>query len=105
MIHTVKGFGIVNKAEMDVICMLIFIIFIWLNYRKFEQLEKIFKISTAVYQNPTQITDILCYRLVVKSCPTLCSRMDCILSGSSVHGISQARILECVAMPFSRGYS
>ena len=41
VIHTVKGFGIVNRAEIDVLCMLIFIIFIWLNYRKFEQLEKI----------------------------------------------------------------
>ena len=31
--------------------------------------------------------------------------MDCSLSGSSVHGILQARILEWVAMPFSRGSS
>ena len=28
--------------------------------------------------------------------------MDCNLPGSSVHGISQARILEWVAIPFSR---
>ena len=32
---------------------------------------------------------------------TLCDSMDCILPGSSVHGISQARILEWVAIPFS----
>ena len=31
--------------------------------------------------------------------------MDCSLPGSSVHGILQARILECVSMPFSRGSS
>ena len=31
--------------------------------------------------------------------------MDCNLSGSSVHGILQARILEWVAMPSSRGSS
>ena len=31
--------------------------------------------------------------------------MDCSLSGSSVHGIFQARILEWVAIPFSRGSS
>ena len=31
--------------------------------------------------------------------------MDCCLPGSSVHGILQARILEWVAMPFSRGHS
>ena len=33
---------------------------------------------------------------------TLCDPMDCSPPGSSVHGILQARILEWVAMPFSR---
>ena len=37
------------------------------------------------------------------SCPTLCDCMDCSPPGSSVHGILQARILEWVAMPSSRG--
>ena len=32
-----------------------------------------------------------------------CDPMDCSLPGSSVHGILQARILEWVAIPFSRG--
>ena len=36
---------------------------------------------------------------------TLCSPVDCTLPGSSVHGILQARILECVAISFSRGSS
>ena len=40
---------------------------------------------------------------VVQSCPTLCDPMDCSPPGSSVHGISQARILEWVAISFSRG--
>ena len=40
-----------------------------------------------------------------QSCPTLCDPMDCSPPGSSVHGIFQARILEWVAMPFSRGLS
>ena len=35
--------------------------------------------------------------------PTLCYPMDYILPGSSVHGISQAIILEWIAIPFSRG--
>ena len=39
----------------------------------------------------------------LQSCPTLWDTMDCRLSGSSVHGILQARILEWVAMPSSRG--
>ena len=37
------------------------------------------------------------------SCPTLCDPMDCSPRGSSVPGILQARILEWVAMSFSRG--
>ena len=40
-----------------------------------------------------------------QSCPTLCDPMDCSPSGSSVYGILQARILEWVAMPSSRGSS
>ena len=40
--------------------------------------------------------------LISQSCPTLCDPMDCSLPGSSVHGILQARILEWVAIPFSR---
>ena len=36
-------------------------------------------------------------------CLTLCDPMDCSLSGSSVHGILQARILDWVAIPSSRG--
>ena len=39
---------------------------------------------------------------LLQSCPTLCDLMDCSLPGSSVHGILQARILERVAIPFSR---
>ena len=36
------------------------------------------------------------------SCPTLCNPMSCSPPGSLAHGISQARILEWVAMPSSR---
>ena len=39
------------------------------------------------------------------ACPTLWDPMDCSLSGSSVHGIFQARIPEWVAISFSRGSS
>ena len=45
------------------------------------------------------------YRFVAKSCPTLSDPMDCSLPGYSVHGISQARILEWVSISFSRGSS
>ena len=43
--------------------------------------------------------------LVAKSCPILCDPMDCSQPGSSVHGLSQARILEWVAIFFSGGSS
>ena len=42
---------------------------------------------------------------VAQSCMTLCDPMDCSLPGSSLHGILQARMLEWVAIPFSRGCS
>ena len=35
-----------------------------------------------------------CEKVKVRSCLTLCDIMDCSLSGSSVHGIFQARVLE-----------
>ena len=43
--------------------------------------------------------------LVPQSCPTLFDPTECSLPGSSVHGIPKARILEWVAIPFSRGSS
>ena len=43
--------------------------------------------------------------LIVLSCPTLCNPMDYSPPRSSVHGIPQARILECVATSFSMGSS
>ena len=42
---------------------------------------------------------------VAQSCPTLCDPVDCSPPGSSIHGILQARILEWVAIFFSRGSS
>ena len=49
------------------------------------------------------VCSVLCKSL--QSCPTLCDPMDCSPPHSSVHGILQARILEGVAMPSSRGSS
>ena len=51
---------------------------------------------------PTPVC-VLC--LVAQWCPTLCYPLDCSPPGSSVHGILQARILEWVAIPSSRGSS
>ena len=45
------------------------------------------------------------YAQSLQSCPTLCVPVDCIPPGFSVHGVLQARMLEWVAMPSSRGSS
>ena len=41
-------------------------------------------------------------QVVIQPCPTLCDPVDCSSPGSSAHEILQARILERVAIPFSR---
>ena len=42
---------------------------------------------------------------VIQSCPTLCAPVDYSLLDCSVHGILQARVLEWIAISFSRGSS
>ena len=42
---------------------------------------------------------------ITQLCPTLCDPIFCSLPGSSIHGIFQARVLEWVAISFSRGSS
>ena len=46
-----------------------------------------------------------CFFFFFLSCPTLCDLMDCNLTDSFFYGIFQARILEWVAISFSRGSS
>ena len=55
-----------------------------------------FKLYISIYESESEI---------VQLCPILCDSMDCSLPASSIHGISQARILEWVAISFSRGSS
>ena len=43
--------------------------------------------------------------LVTQSCLTICDPTDCNMPGSSVHRLLQARILEWIAVRFSRGFS
>ena len=52
-----------------------------------------------------KVMSLLSTNEVAQSCPTLYDPMDCRPPGSCVHGISQARILEWVAISFSRGSS
>ena len=44
----------------------------------------------------------VCVCVSTQLCPTLCDLLDCDLPGSSLHGISQARILEWVAISYSK---
>ena len=53
----------------------------------------------------TEICVCSCCCLVTKQCLILSDSVDCSSPGSSAHGISQARILEWVAISFSRGSS
>ena len=52
-----------------------------------------------------QPSAVLCMCLAAQLCLPLCNPMDCRPPGSSVCEILQARTLECVAMPSSRGSS
>ena len=66
------------------------------------------KLLTSYHQGGTWLFEFATARVCVraeslKSCLTLCNPVDCSLPGSSVHGILQARILEQVAISFSRG--
>ena len=51
------------------------------------------------------LAKLVCACSVAQPCSTLCNPMDCNLPGSSVHGNFQARILEQVAISYSRGSS
>ena len=63
--------------------------------------------SLATVKDSTFMKDSVLQRtcVVAQLYPTLGDPMDYSLSGSSVHGISQARILEWAAIPFFRGFS
>ena len=69
------------------------------------------KIHILVIEDPARLCPITAFPrasvrpvcLVSQLCPTLCDPMDCSPPGSTVHVILQARILEWVAIVFSRG--
>ena len=66
--------------------------------------KKIYRCQISIWKKISKLYIICCY-LVAQSCPTLCDSMDCGPRGSSVYGISQARVLEWVAISSSRGSS
>ena len=83
VIHTVKGFGIVNKAEIDVFVEL-----------------------SCFFDDPADVGNLisgisLATAKSLQSFPTLCNPIDGSPPGSPVPGILQARTLEWVALSFS----
>ena len=74
--------------------------------RKQTYAPKPFRVSTDLLASKFALLIMyVCVCLVPQSCLTLQCHGLCSLPGSTVHGILQARILEWVAIPFSRGYS
>ena len=67
--------------------------------------ERLFSASLWEATGPGSVLWGHVYVLVIQSCPTLCDCLDCSPPCFSVHGILQARILEWIAIPFSRGSS
>ena len=65
---------------------------------------KVFSLSIHLFKESSSDFTIK-VNLVARLCPTLCNPMDYSPPGSSIHEILQARILECIAIPFSRGSS
>ena len=82
----------------------------WVNHYFSIPVSKCQKTENAVYLSWVlwKLPGIICikrlkvrYVLVIQLSPTLCDPMDCSLPGSSVHGISQVRTLEWVAISFN----
>ena len=73
----------------------------------FYGIKAFYKTSNLMVQLWTELCPLKIYMkvLVVQSSPTICDPMDSSPPDSSVHGILQARILEWVAIYFSRGSS
>ena len=61
--------------------------------------------SHSVEHNWSDLAAAAAVCMCAQSCPTLCDTMDYSAPVSSVHGISQARILEWVAISYSKGLS
>ena len=66
---------------------------------------KVFSLFPELAHGITVCVCVCACVLLLQSCLTLCKPMDCSPPGSSVRGVLQARILECVAMPSSTGSS
>ena len=131
VVHTVRGFGIVNKAEVDVFLALSCF------FNDLMHVGNLVSGSSAFFKTSLNIWKFMVHVLlkpglenfehyftsmwgecnsefsfygeseseVTQSCPTLCDSTECSPPGSSVHRILQATVPEWVATPSSRGSS
>ena len=77
-------------------------IFHFLNYILFSQLLPLWTIHLQYVQVVSLCLGLSIGSVHAQSCLTLCDPMDCSLPGPSVHGVFQARMLEWVAISYSR---
>ena len=74
----------------------------WGNVLIFSKRTVWVKLDLGINEQNIHNADLFLSVNVVQSYLTLCDPMGCSLPGSPVHVILQARMLECVAVPFSR---
>ena len=70
----------------------------WVSFGPIEKLIQVQVLMMSSSEPPVHAKSL-------QSCPTLCDPINCSLPSSAVHGIFQARILERVAISFSKGSS
>ena len=98
------------EPESVQVCVSVCCVFVWVRVHVWEGGVNVFgcgveiykgfrRCSTSVFKEEESESE------VARSCPTLCNSIDCSPAGSSVNGIFQARMLEWVAISFSRGSS
>ena len=59
----------------------------------------------AFLPNSGMFRKLMCVHVCAQLCPTLRPHKNCSLPGSSIHGVFEARILEWLAISFSKGFS
>ena len=102
VIHTVKGFNVVSKAEVDVFLEFPCFLYDPVNVGNLTSGSSSFsKLSLDIWKFLVCIILKPAAAKSLQSCPTLCDPMDCSPPGSPVPGILQARTLEWVAISFS----
>ena len=104
--HTHRCFFIWNIITFKNTISVCILKYLWKKTPSFELTPHIRMYITWLVMQEKMIHFKLCkYKVFTQLCLTLCDPMDCSPPGSSVHVILQARILESVAIPFSRGSS